>query len=561
MNKLFLFLILLTLTSAALAQTPQTVRYEYDALNRLTRATYPNSVTVIYNYDVLGNRTSVVVSQAVTGQPDLTVTNQSISPSTASMGGSVLATCTVSNLQTTAATSSFKLRFYLSTDNQFGAGDTEIGTAQTFNASFTGEQTVSTTLSLPNGITGSRYILFFVDADNQVTNEVSESNNVAASAITITTTNPCPTITVSVNTSPTTQGGATGSASANPSGGQSPYTYAWSNGGNTQTISNLAAGTYNVTVTDANGCQGTGSGVVNSGTTGCSTLVSVRTGNWNDPATWSCNRVPISTDVVQIAAGHIVTIPANVTANALRVQDYGRMVYGTGARLMLGLGGTTPPSTVDLTTGLLAWYAFNGNANDGSGNNNNGTVYGSMTYGTNRLGSANQAAVFDGVDDNVEVADNNALDLTNDLTFSVWLLTTGSTALQTIIGKHQPGQNNVGSYVYGLWLNNSVNKLDFQATPFFDGQINSSASINPGQWIHVAFTYNKSTGVWKHYINGTIDRTGTRTFGIANTSINLLIGAMGQTPGKSWFFRGSLDDLRIYNRALTDTEVQALANQ
>lgn len=59
MNKFYAFLILLTLTTmAALAQTAQTVRYEYDVLNRLTQATYPNSLIVTYNYDVLGNRVS-----------------------------------------------------------------------------------------------------------------------------------------------------------------------------------------------------------------------------------------------------------------------------------------------------------------------------------------------------------------------------------------------------------------------------------------------------------------------------------------------------------------------
>jgi subtilisin-like proprotein convertase family protein len=54
-------------------------------------------------------------------------------------------------------------------------------------------------------------------------------------------------------------GGNNGTATANPVGGTPPYTYAWSNGGTTQTISGLAAGTYNVTVTSSNGCSGTGS--------------------------------------------------------------------------------------------------------------------------------------------------------------------------------------------------------------------------------------------------------------------------------------------------------------
>jgi hypothetical protein len=69
-------------------------------------------------------------------------------------------------------------------------------------------------------------------------------------------------ITVTTSVVNTTCGLNNGSASANPSGG-SGYTYAWSNGGNTQTISNLAAGTYTVTVTASNGCTGTTEAVVN----------------------------------------------------------------------------------------------------------------------------------------------------------------------------------------------------------------------------------------------------------------------------------------------------------
>jgi trimeric autotransporter adhesin len=70
---------------------------------------------------------------------------------------------------------------------------------------------------------------------------------------------------ITTNTPTTTNsacGGATGSASVTPSNGTAPYVYNWSNGGNTQTISNVAAGTYSVSITDANGCAGSVSNIV-----------------------------------------------------------------------------------------------------------------------------------------------------------------------------------------------------------------------------------------------------------------------------------------------------------
>ena len=71
------------------------------------------------------------------------------------------------------------------------------------------------------------------------------------------TVNPKPTVNISKNDA--TCGLANGSATANPTGGLSPYTYAWSNSSTNQTISNLSAGNYTVTVTDSRGCTGTAS--------------------------------------------------------------------------------------------------------------------------------------------------------------------------------------------------------------------------------------------------------------------------------------------------------------
>ena len=74
------------------------------------------------------------------------------------------------------------------------------------------------------------------------------------------------------------------------------------------------------------------------------------------------------------------------------------------------------------SNGLVGWWPFNGNANDESGNGNNGTVNG-VTLTTDRFGVVNKAYNFDGVNDWIEISDNNLLDLNNELTLSAWINT------------------------------------------------------------------------------------------------------------------------------------------
>ena len=86
------------------------------------------------------------------------------------------------------------------------------------------------------------------------------SSCVSTASVTVSTTST--TVTATTNTTDSNCGGATGTATATPTAGTAPYTYAWSNGGNTSTITNVSAGSYAVTITDANGCMGTVSGIV-----------------------------------------------------------------------------------------------------------------------------------------------------------------------------------------------------------------------------------------------------------------------------------------------------------
>jgi hypothetical protein len=121
---------------------------------------------------------------------------------------------------------------------------------------------------------------------------VSNSASVSSSVVTLTTNTPITTNSIC--------GGATGTASVTATNGTAPYTYAWSNGGNTQTINNIAAGSYNVTITDANSCQGVLSGIVVNNPNSPSASISSST-NIN------CNGASTGTASVSATGGTVTT--------------------------------------------------------------------------------------------------------------------------------------------------------------------------------------------------------------------------------------------------------------
>ena len=121
---------------------------------------------------------------------------------------------------------------------------------------------------------------------------VSNSASVSSSVVTLTTNTPITTNSIC--------GGSTGTASVTATNGTAPYTYAWSNGGNTQTINNIAAGSYNVTITDANSCQGVLSGIVVNNPNSPSASISSST-NIN------CNGASTGTASVSATGGTVTT--------------------------------------------------------------------------------------------------------------------------------------------------------------------------------------------------------------------------------------------------------------
>ena len=203
--------------------------------------------------------------------------------------------------------------------------------------------------------------------------------------------------------------------------------------------------------------------------------------------------------------------------------------------------------------GLVAYYPFNGNADDESANGNHGTVN-DATPITDRLGNTNSAYSFDGVNDYIRVPDNDALDIT--LNFSVsFFIKTITSRTGYFLTKHKASTDWDGSWFLELQPSNIIM---FESTPYSDYSV-VSGPTTLSSWSHVVFAFDHTTDVWTSYVDGVLTATGTRAFMIKNTSLDLIIGAHMNSSGNVYnFFQGNLDDLRIYNRALTEAEVQAL---
>jgi hypothetical protein len=233
----------------------------------------------------------------------------------------------------------------------------------------------------------------------------------------------------------------------------------------------------------------------------------------------------------------------------------------TGSLLVVGLGlAVNGYSQSFLTNGLVAYFPFNGNANDASGNGHNGTVYGGATLTADRFGRTNAAYDFDGSTGYVDVPQNSALNLlTTNFTLSAWIWQRGSIdGGYRIIDKCPAG-------LPGGWTFDTVN-CDNAPTNVhllrLQGAANTACNASGVteyslmQWHHVVATVSGTVG--NVYLDGNLDGSGN----VGNISVNtldILIGSAHPSfdPTHHWF-NGMVDDVRIYNRALSSNDVAQL---
>jgi len=197
----------------------------------------------------------------------------------------------------------------------------------------------------------------------------------------------------------------------------------------------------------------------------------------------------------------------------------------------------------DLTTGLLVQYPFDGNANDESGNGNNGAVQGA-TLMDDRFGNENSAYDFDGVNDYIAFSPLYSSS-PEALSISVWIKngTTGKVMYHGDNGEFQI-QKGINSVSWCIKLTNG-------------NWYCVSANIVDGPWIHIVATWEKNNGM-KLFINktleGTLDIPDLYLYDTGYTHYPY-IGALNMY---NEFLNGSVDDIRFYDQVLDESEINSL---
>jgi len=204
--------------------------------------------------------------------------------------------------------------------------------------------------------------------------------------------------------------------------------------------------------------------------------------------------------------------------------------------------------------GLVAYYPFNGNANDQSDNDLNGTVSGAILT-TDRLGNPNSAYSFDGINDKILVPDNPLLHFGNGpFTISFWMKTSSSD-YNYIIDKDVSG---TPSGLYRFLLSNT-GRCAFQIQDAGHccsaDEAYSSAVVNDDQWHHVVGVRNSDSLLI--YVDGELSGMDNDLF-IGNTDNNAPLAFGGASLANNIWYAGALDEIRIYDKALTEFEILEL---
>ncbi len=202
----------------------------------------------------------------------------------------------------------------------------------------------------------------------------------------------------------------------------------------------------------------------------------------------------------------------------------------------------------DINTILVGHWEFEEDVTDASDFNNDGTISGSADFVAGKIGSALD---FNNNQDLVTIPATSDFSITN-FTLAAWVKLPNPipSGWRTIVEHNRWGDN-----WFGLWESNNGNMFHFRWGN--DGNVTSdfTSTISADNWYHVAATFDADQRTAKLYLNGTLDKTIQNT-GAPSEEMGKLV--IGKNYDGEEAFKGIIDDLRIYNRVLSGSEIMDL---
>jgi len=201
-----------------------------------------------------------------------------------------------------------------------------------------------------------------------------------------------------------------------------------------------------------------------------------------------------------------------------------------------------------VSEGLIAYYPFtNGSVADSSGHDINGTPN-SVQAVTDRFGNKNSAIYFNGQNSFINCGKDSSFNPDTAISVTGWLYIKSTEYSPGVILSKMGMNSGYSFYTEGRKLKSTINQVEQDST-----------AIPLDQWVFFAFTFSGKTK--KIYINGELAFKQTNVFSvIVPSSQNLFLGHTEFAGGAEKYFKGTLDDIRIYNRSLQPAEIRKILN-
>ncbi|MBF0142971.1 MAG: LamG domain-containing protein [Magnetococcales bacterium] len=210
------------------------------------------------------------------------------------------------------------------------------------------------------------------------------------------------------------------------------------------------------------------------------------------------------------------------------------------------------------TDGLVAYYPFNGNANDESGNNNNGTVVGASLT-ADRFGNASSAYSFDGVGNYISVNSSATIKFSSGFSILAWVKSSGADTANSIIAKGA-SPSLYPDYRIGADPDKICYEVNGTANQRYTECGTTTFSLDSWVLLGMTFTPGEKTRL---YVNGQKTEEFTSAPAARTSDNPMYIGAW-RLPTDSnavgHLFGGAIDDVRMYSRAIGDSEMAQIYN-